>query len=460
MLALALATVVAATPPRALPDPELVTSVPRIEALQKLVPFFTRAGAKAPLVRPSAWREAAHPVLRFDVTSPESLEADGVDPKGPLTLSRRAELEVSCLKLVDPQRFDEAAKSHLLKYGDVFASTDGGVTLLGARDALGRVQALVARKGLESCSAMAGGLSVDKHVPKLVSLLEKPARPLALGSAGELQGPVLFALPSPDRPLALALSAEGDALTAEGRGRSLPIASLAGAGSSPFGRFAPPGALVLRVRLVREQVPLALEALWSRLPFGAALLPVVQRLGPLLTGNVAVVVLGVKVTSGLRTPAARLFAVRFALLAETSDPAKAQALLDAVDPKALATREGTLEASLAGPVLVVSDDAAAKASALEALARAQGKQAHGAEVELRPKLVAKALSQVPLFEAVQTPELAGVLAASTELGPLLLASDAVTGWLDTQGRDAHGVLTWRLSAEPAPAADAGTPAPP
>ncbi len=453
MLALALATALAATPPRALPEAELVTSVPRLDALSKLLPFFSRAGAKAPLVRPSAWREAAHPVLRFDVTSEESLFADGVDPKGPLTLSRRAELEVSCVRVVDEKRFDEATRAHLVKYGDVFTSSDGGVTLLGAKDALGRVQAVVARKGPESCAATAGGLSVGKHVPALVSLVERPPKPLFTPSVGELIGPVLFASPSGPSPLGLSLTAQADALTAEARAKSLPLVALAGGGSSPFARFAPPGLLVLRLKVAREQVPQALQALAPRVPGGAALLTQAIKLAPFLTGNLAFVAHAVKVTSGLRTAPARFFAVRFALLAETVDEAKVKAVLDAVDPKALESREGKLTAGLEGKVLWVSNDDRARAAALEALPAA-GKQAHGAELELRPRLVARALGQVPLFEAVQSPELSPLVAVSTELGPLLLASDVVTGWLDTQGKDAHGQLTWTLSPE---LTDAGTP---
>jgi hypothetical protein len=60
--------------------------------------------------------------------------------------------------------------------------------------------------------------------------------------------------------------------------------------------------------------------------------------------------------------------------------------------------------------------------------------------------VARALAQVPLLEAVQTAELAGLVAASAELGPLLLASDSVAGWLESTGPGAHrGQLTWALS---------------
>ena len=88
-----------------------------------------------------------------------------------------------------------------------------------------------------------------------------------------------------------------------------------------------------------------------------------------------------------------------------------------------------------------------RARAITALASASGKQTHGIEFVVDPKLVAKGLQQVPLLEAVQAPELAGLVAAGTELGPLLLASDRVSGYLDSAAGGVHtGRLVWQLDA--------------
>jgi hypothetical protein len=96
-----------------------------------------------------------------------------------------------------------------------------------------------------------------------------------------------------------------------------------------------------------------------------------------------------------------------------------------------------------------------------ALASASGKQAHGLEFELDPKAVARGLQQVPLLEAVQAPELAALVAASTELGPLLVASAKLGGGLDSTAEGHVTKLTWLLDAakfvDPVP--DAGVPSP-
>ena len=108
-------------------------------------------------------------------------------------------------------------------------------------------------------------------------------------------------------------------------------------------------------------------------------------------------------------------------------------------------------------MLVVSNDPEVRARALTALKTAAGKQVHGVEFEVDPKLVAKGLQQVPLLEAVQTPELAGLVAAGTELGPLLLASERVSGYLDSASGAVHtSRLVWQLEAAKF-APDAGVP---
>ena len=107
-------------------------------------------------------------------------------------------------------------------------------------------------------------------------------------------------------------------------------------------------------------------------------------------------------------------------------------------------------------MLIVSNDPEVRARALTALKNAAGKQLHGVEFEVDPKLVAKGLQQVPLLEAVQTPELAGLVAAGTELGPLLLASERVSGWLDSASGVHTSQLVWRLEAAKF-APDAGAP---
>jgi hypothetical protein len=109
-----------------------------------------------------------------------------------------------------------------------------------------------------------------------------------------------------------------------------------------------------------------------------------------------------------------------------------------------------------------SNDPVVLEAAYKALPAAPAAQAHGAEVDVDPKLLAQGLAQVPLMDAVQSTELAGMLAAGAELGPLLLATERISGWADAQ----RAQLSWRLKALPvkdagvagdAGVVDAGTP---
>jgi len=164
----------------------------------------------------------------------------------------------------------------------------------------------------------------------------------------------------------------------------------------------------------------------------------------------------VKVSTGQRTPAARFFAVRLALAAQTRDPAAAAALVAAVPPARLALREGQLTLSVVGDSVVLANDEEARARLEAALPAAGGTQAHALEVVADPPRLAAALAQVPLLEAVQAPELAGLVAAGTELGPLLLASRAATWWLDPAGpRGFTGQARWVLDPDRFPL-DGGT----
>ncbi|MBS1150068.1 MAG: hypothetical protein H6Q89_1766, partial [Myxococcaceae bacterium] len=59
--------------------------------------------------------------------------------------------------------------------------------------------------------------------------------------------------------------------------------------------------------------------------------------------------------------------------------------------------------------------------------------------------LARALAQVPLVDVLAVPELAGLLAASAEGGPLLLASEKLTGYADSESASVlRGQLVWTL----------------
>lgn len=443
--------------PKGLADAELVTWAPKLSEVGTLLPFFTRAGEGSVMLAPASWRESAHPLVPFDVTRPESATAVGIDVTQGLALSTRGPVSVACHGVSDLKVFEAACRARLDRYGPVTKEERGGVTTLLSRDALNRVQGAVVWKGKEACAVHAAGQTVEKQLPDVVKALSgKPLGGPWVKAAGELPAAQYFLVPEGARLqgwAAAALNAKGEALTVDVKAKGLPVASFDGAGPSPFGALSVPGVLVLRLRVSKRQVPALVDQVLAQLPGAATLKAAGQQLAPTLTGNVALVFSRVKVTSGLRTPTARFFAARFTLVAETADAAGASAAIARLDGKALTFREGTLEAGARDGVVWLSNEPESRDAVLGALGKASGAQKHGAEFDVDPQALSRALAAVPLLEVVQSPE----LVAATELGPLLGLTQRVRGWIDGSTAGLRGQLTWALSPKPASASDAGVP---
>ena len=409
-----------------------------------MLPFFRAAGTRAPMLRVESWRSSAVPLLGVDITSSDSLNAAGIDPASALTVSQLDERTVSCVVLKDPKRYAKRVNEALSPLGKVSTRQEAGVPVTLATDQLDRVLGAVVTVGKESCSVVGNGLSVEKQLPATVKALLKPAAPG--GSLAEkLSGIATAIIPGPGRSGALSVRAEGRRLTLDGKAHGLGLGTLQGAGPSPYATFAPGGMLVLRGRFAPSAMGSLANQTARSLPVNLILSPLATQLEGLLTGNVAVAVSRVKVTTGLKSQAARFFAAHLAVLAETSDPEAARRLIAAIDPKTLSVREGRVDLTVVGSTIILSNDEEVKAAALTALQASAGHQSHALELVASPAEVARGLSQIPLLDVVQTPELASLLAISTELGPLLLASESVTGWLDPAGAELHrGQLTWVL----------------
>lgn len=433
--------------PRAPADAEVVAYLPKVEQVAQLMPFLKAAGSRSALLRPEAWQNDVHPLISVDVTSPESLALVGIDATKSVTSSRLDDASIACVTVSDVRRYRQAADARLARMGEVFEKVEGGVAVYGSRDSLGRVLGAYLLQGRESCAISGHGRSVEKQFPALSKAVARNAAGPGYALAAKLPGVAQLISPAGSTPGVLSLSAKDLSLVADGRTKGAPFLALAGAGASPFGAFSPSGMAVFRARAAKAQLPGLVEQVAAYLPGGAALAPLAREVAPLLTGHTAALISHVRVTSGLRTKEARFFALRFALLAEVTDAAAVSALLAKLDARGLASREGTLTISLEGTTLVVANDPEVKARALKALEKGAGSQAHGLEFEVDAKLVAKGLQQVPLLEAVQAPELAGLVAIGSELGPLLLATERIHGHLDSTGASQHaGRVTWSLDA--------------
>ncbi len=433
------------TVPRAPADAEVVAYVPRLELAGQLLPFFTAAGSRSALLRPEAWRSDLHPLIDVDVTNKDALALVGIDASGSLTSSRLGDSSIACVTVSDVDKYRKAADAKLSRLGEAFEKLEAGVSVYASRDPLGRVLAAYSLHGKESCAISGHGRSVEPQFPLLSKVVTRAAAGPGITLAAKLPGVVQLIAPAGSSHGVVSLNAKELTLTCDGKSKGLPITQLLGAGASPLGAFTATGMAVVRARVAKAQVPALVEQAVRQFPGAVTLLPLAREAAPYFTGNAALIVSHARVTTGLRTREARFFALKSALLVEVNDPSAMAALLEKLDRKAVSFREGALSIALEGSVLVVSNDAEVRARAVAALVTAAGKQAHGVEFEIDPRLVAKGLSQVPLLEAVQAPELAGLVAVGTELGPLLLASERVFGFLDSATGGVHtGRIVWQL----------------
>ncbi|MGV3624673.1 MAG: hypothetical protein ACO1OB_27890 [Archangium sp.] len=441
--------------PKAPPGAEMITFVPKVDGVTQLLPFFQAAGTRSLILKPETWAADAHPLINVNLLDKEALARSGIDGNAGLSRSQLGDVVIGCVTVKDLEAYRAACDPKLARMGEVFQKTENGVTLHGSRDPLGRVLVAYAIAGKESCAIAGHGRSIDSQLPALMKLVNKPTTNPAITMAAKMPGAIQFII-SGSRHAVVSLNGKDLTVTADAKMKAHRMNEFAGAGESPLGKFAPAGMTVVRARFKKADMPHVVEQLVRNFPGSTALLPVAKTIAPHLTGNTAAVASHAKVTTGLRTKEARFFALKMAIVAEVDDVAAVQASLDTLDAKTLATREGTISVSLNGKFLIVSNDGEAKAKAENALANAAGKQAHGLEFVVDPRLVARGLQQVPLLEAVQSQELAGLVAAGSELGPLLLASKQLFGWVDSAGEQLHTAkLTWELDAAAFQTTDAG-----
>ncbi len=445
----------AATPPRALPDAELVLFSPRLERVADTLPFFNAAGTRVALLRPQSWREFTHPIVQFDPTSESSMKTAGIDPTGGLTVSRLGDLEVACVGLSDVKAYEAACETTLKSQGVVTRKTIDGVAVVSTKDQLNRVLLAYAIKGKLSCAATNHGVTLEKVLPQLAKLVASTKPPQGAGYKAATEMPGVFSVirPNGSPAGAASLSTKGLTSTLDAQVGGLVSALATKGGTSPFAASAPQGLGVIKLRLTRAGVGEAIDVFLRRIPGGNALQAPVQAVAPLMTGNVLVFIHRVEVTNGLGTAEARFRALKMAVLVETTNGDAAKTALESVVEKQ-ALRKFGVQLGVSGATAYLSNDENALNAALAAVPETGSKQGHALELRVDPAMLARGLSQVSLVDAISNPALAGLLGAGAELGPLLLASETVTGWVDPMAGGAHKAqLTWPLKAQkfsPAP----------
>ncbi len=373
------------------------------------------------------------------------------------------------MTLSDVKAFEAASEVKLKSVGTVTRKNDGGAAVVSSKDQLGRVMLAYALKGRVACAATNHGFTLEKVLPELAKLVTQAPKPPAQALMGEVQPGVLTTVvPQSRAPFAASLSTKGLTATVDAAAAGLMSGLVSKVGNSPFAEATPSGLAVVRLRFNKSQLPQVIEEMARRWPLGRQLAEPANAIASLLTGNVLLFVHRIEVTNGLGTDELRFRAVKLVLLAETVDGGAAQTKLSALNQKQLSLRKTWLVGT-SGNVAYLYNDESALNAALAAVPLVSTKQQHALEALFDPALVAKGLGQVPLLDAVQNPALAGLLAAGTELGPLLVASESVTGWVDPSANGHHRAqFTWSLRADkftkpaaptPAPTPDAGQDGP-
>ncbi|WP_342378947.1 hypothetical protein NVS55_06015 [Myxococcus stipitatus] len=456
---LVLAAALAAAPaPRAAASAQTVVHVPKLDALSGLTAFLERAGAHAPLLRPTAWRAELHPFLTLDPTKPETLSAVGLDPTGPATVSLRADGRVSCMRVTDAQVFQaQAAEAITAAGGEAFKpATSKGVTTVSSERTAGGAMGY-ALKGQEVCAYGAterGGPALLKEAVKLVGKTPAPDARL-----GKVAGVAFITTGG----AVVGLDGTASALKADGTATKLPLPPFQNQAASPYASMKPEGLLFSRVAVAPAGLPQAVASLRANIQALCPACPKEQvrstadAVTKQLTGNMLVNMSNVQVRGSLKAPEARFFAVKQALVAEVKDAAAMKQALAPLgtlpgakaleDGWALAVKGGSVLVKLKGKHLVVGNDEAVTRTTMAALPEAQSKLERAVDFTLDPKLLARGLSQVSLTDVLSDEQLAAMFAVSSELGPLLSRSERITGWMESVPGGAHRFfLDWTLPA--------------
>jgi len=456
--------------------------VARLDRMGRMVSFLERAGRYSVILRPGSWVSELHPLLSFDPSRPDSISAAGIDPAAGIAISLFNDNRVTCVSVSDPAKYEPQAQARLSQLGAVGRAKDAGASVVVAAVKGHAVAGYVLRGNLSCATEGAGAEDLLRRAAKS---LAKPPRKAPWDSAVTAEDTAYFLSPQ------LTLQLTGKLDTMEMRGRSTPAVSIGSgsmlkpAGASPYGGVQPSGLMLVRARVSPDGVRRVLGQA------GATVLAACEVCNPdvvgsligairnELTGEVMLRVDRVKTPPGsLRSLQARYFAVKHAYLAEVAHPEvvstalegliKIGAVRTAKDTYSLKTgtseTAGTVLAGLSGKNLYLANDDQALQAALSAAAAGAARAApleHSADVFVDPHLTARAFGQVSLLDLMSSRDLAPLVAAGTELVPLLTHSQVLTAWVDADGASATQRMgaTWKLDPGTAPdepaAPDAG-----
>lgn len=441
--------------PRAPAEANLIIHIPRLDQLPGLVAFFDAAGKRSALLRPSSWRSEFHPIIEVDIARAESIARSGIDPTASATLSFLGSDRLTCTSVADAKSFETRVSQKLSSLGEGWTARANGATLHGATSG-GRVTAGYAIRGRGVCavSSAANGEALLKEAARLLEAAPDGKRWAALPS---VPGSLYLVL----RHFTIGLNGSRSGLSVAGRATGITFPRFDASASSPYAALTSSGLLFMRAHLERASRAGLASSLQSD---GKLICPqcderelhqLIDDVVEGLTGNVALRVEAAQLTGSLKTPLARYFAFKHAYLAEVAKPDKVQRALDRAAGRwgtrktaegfALSTEAGEVQIGLRGTQLYLANQATALRQVWQAVAPRPGRLEHGADLSVDVRQVSRALSQISLFDALSSRELASLLAISSEIGPLLDASRPIKGWVESASDGTQRfALTWTL----------------
>lgn len=444
LVPLVLFALAAAPSPRVLPDADFALHLPSVTAAKPQLAFFSRAGQRSAVLDPRTWSADLHPLLRLDLTHPETFTAAGLDPSGPASLSVRGDLKLTCTRVSDPKRFEDAAGAQLRADGEPWTGRVGEIVLHGAK-VQGEVQVGYVRVGQAECAAVGPGAERTLRYAAQWLTSRWPSTPSLRGLSG-----TVFALRS-----GVVVGLGGDASTLQVHGRAAARVAL-----SPKGKetFALPTSGLLRARgtfTPRALAHAARRLLALRCPTckAARLDALESALDQAMTGEALLRVDRFAPTGPLSSPGGQFSALRLASVARLKSAARVRKALDALTSRAgsgppdrwrFPIRGGAIELGISGELLYVSNDPTARDRALAA-ARDHRTPAHALELASDPALLADGLGRISLLDAISDQRLAAAFAFATQAVAILRASRSLHGWADPSGGAVRFGGTWRLA---------------
>lgn len=441
-----------ATPgPHAVEGADLVVWAPKLEALAHLHGFLGPASERSVLMQPRSYAPDFHPLFTVDPFQPEALTPLGIDPAGPATLSRRGRGQFICTGVQDAARFEKAAKEKLEAAGNLGATKVQGVTVHTSSLEGHPIAAYVLRGG-EACAWAGGTLS-----PAQMAEFAKLPGHVSAEAQKALQG-VTGVVRVRTRGLAVGFDGRGSALIAEGHTTEQRMSlALVPAAPTPFAGLVPSGLFFARMRVtpsslaafIKVQVQSGCEACDD-----AAMAQQLEGMAQVLTGEAVVRIDHLEPGASLSRAAARLNALRFGMVVEAQDAAKARQYVDALartspahstgDGALVPLDAGELRVEAHGRLISIGNDPLALQALAPVLVAKAVAVSHSLEARADPALAARALRQISLMDVIGSRELAGLFAFGTEFGPLLGTSEVLEAWAQPQGNGTQFHLRWAL----------------